>query len=216
MDPDFEGIYHEDDVKHYILNSTKRQDLYKAIHMDKSPRNPVFQWSSRAVAHALAPESMVDWTPWVDMVAAPRNVSIMIYAGEYDSLDGPLTHRPWIKTLKSLASTNLWDQPRKIYYVYDSTTSSYEVGGYYRTDDSAKFTFLTIPKSGHFVPATQLLATKTFITDMGAGGKLLCHKEDDKECQTGAIMCSFMKGCSNHGSCSDVTGRCTCNPGFYG
>lgn len=101
-DEDFEAIYHEDDVKHYILNSTKRNELYSAIHMDKSPRNPVFMWSSRAVAHALAPESMVDWSPWVDMVAAPRNVSIMIYAGEYDSLDGPLTHGPWIKTLKSL------------------------------------------------------------------------------------------------------------------
>jgi hypothetical protein len=29
-------------------------------------------------------------------------------------------------------------------------------------------------------------------------------------------MCSFMKDCLNHGSCSDLTGRCTCNPGFCG
>jgi hypothetical protein len=102
MDPHFVGIYRENDVNYYIINSTKRQDLYKAIQMDNSPRNPVFKWSSRAVTYALALESMVDWTPWVEM--------------DY--------------RLKSLASTNLWDQPRKIYYVYDTTTSSYEVGGY--------------------------------------------------------------------------------------
>lgn len=66
FDPDFEPIYHEDDVKHYFLNSTRKKELYTAIHMNGSPRDPVFMWSSRAVARALAPESMVDWTPWVD------------------------------------------------------------------------------------------------------------------------------------------------------
>lgn len=84
----------------------------------------------------------------------------MIYAGEYDSLDGPLTHEPWIRTMKTMQNTNLWDQPRKIYYVYDEVTKGYDVGGYYRTDQNARFTLLTIPKSGHFVPSTQLLATK--------------------------------------------------------
>ena len=51
---------------------------------------------------------------------------------------------------------------------------------------------------------------------MGSVGKLKCHKEDDKECLTSAIMCSFMNDCSVNGKCSDDTGRCTCNPGFFG
>jgi hypothetical protein len=90
-DADFEGIYHEDDVKNYIMNSTKMNDLYKALHIDKSTKVPVFKWSCRECARALDHEDLVDWTPWYDLVAGPKNVSILIYAGDYDMLDGPQT-----------------------------------------------------------------------------------------------------------------------------
>jgi hypothetical protein len=73
----------------------------------------------------------------------------------------------------------MWNQPRKIYYVHNDVTNSYEVGGYYRTDDNAKITLITIPKSGHFVPMSQLLASKNFLTDIWKNGRLLCHKGTD-------------------------------------
>jgi hypothetical protein len=54
----------------------------------------------------------------------PKNVSILVYAGNYDMLDGPLTHEPWMRTLKSLASDNgaFWNQARKIFYIYDDAS----------------------------------------------------------------------------------------------
>jgi len=52
-----------------------------------------------------------------------------------------------------------FNQARKIYY-YKNAKGDYEVGGYYRNDPVVGFTFLTIPKAGHFVPATQLDVTK--------------------------------------------------------
>ena len=57
-------------------------------------------------------------------MAMPKNVSILVYAGNYDMLDGPLTHEPWMRTLKSLASDNgaFWNQARKIFYIYDDAS----------------------------------------------------------------------------------------------
>lgn len=43
-DADFEGIYHENDVKNYIMNmsATKMNELYKALHIDDSTKVPIF------------------------------------------------------------------------------------------------------------------------------------------------------------------------------
>lgn len=73
-----------------------------------------------------------------------------------------------MRMLRSLNSDNgkIWDQARKIYYVQDPVSQQYQVGGYYRSDDTIKFTFLTIPKSGHFVPITQQLASRNFLEDI--------------------------------------------------
>ena len=45
---------------------------------------------------------------------------------------------------------------------------------------------------------------------------LQCHKTTPQECETGAIMCSYMNSCSGNGACNDATGKCTCKPGFMG
>lgn len=120
---DWDNTMHEDDVKHFITQSNKKEELYKAIHIDGSPRLPVFVWSNRNVSRAYDYEAMVDWSVWYDLVAGPRNVSILIYAGMYDMLDGPLTQEPWIKLLKSINSDGgaIFNQPRKIYYVQDAS-----------------------------------------------------------------------------------------------
>jgi hypothetical protein len=124
FDPDWDATMHEDDVKNYITKSSKKDDLYKAIHIADSTKNPIFNWSSKPVAHAYEFEEMADWSIWYDLVASPKNVSILICGGEYDMLDGPQTLDPFIRLLKSVASDNgaLFDQPRKIYYVQNPVT----------------------------------------------------------------------------------------------
>ena len=84
---------------------------------------------------------------------------------------------------------------RKIYYIDDNQDNS-TVGGYYRSDDNLKFTFLTIPKSGHFVPRSQPLISKAFLTDIINNGKLTCHKTKPSDCETAPIMCQYMSNCS--------------------
>jgi hypothetical protein len=89
FDPDWDKTMREDDVKHYIKESNQREKLYEAIHVNSSTRVPLFQWSSGDVSDAYQYEAMVDWSRYYDLVAEPRNVSILVYAGQYDMLDGP-------------------------------------------------------------------------------------------------------------------------------
>lgn len=119
FDPDWDKTMREDDVKNYIMKSNKKEDLYKALHIDGSTKNPVFNWGGGPVSAAYEYEEMVDWSQWYDMVAQPKNVSILVYSGQYDMLDGPLTQDPWIRMLKSVNSDAgaLFNQPRKIFYV---------------------------------------------------------------------------------------------------
>lgn len=77
---------------------------------------------------------------------------MLVYAGEFDQQDGPTTMMWMDKLLQfGYGGNNFFEQSRKIYYFYDDK-SGFRVGGYYRYDPVKKFTFLTVPKSGHFVP----------------------------------------------------------------
>ena len=71
---------------------------------------------------------------------------------------------------------------------------------------------MTVPNAGHFVPAE---ATKAFLLDYFAEGKLSCHAAKEADCSTKNIMCKFMNNCSSNGECLE-TGLCKCNPGFRG
>ena len=51
-----------------------------------------------------------------------------------------------------------WNRVRKFYYVKDNNGKSI-VGGYYRSSTKTPFTFLAVPKAGHFVPNTYLKPT---------------------------------------------------------
>jgi hypothetical protein len=219
FDPDWDKTMREDDVKHYIKESNKRQELYEAIHVNSSTRVPLFEWSCGDVSDAYQYEAMVDWSRYYDYVAAPGNVSILIYAGQYDMLDGPKTQEPWLKNLRTLSGDNgveFWNQPRKIYYIKDPVTQEYKVGGFFRQSERTKISFLTVPTSGHFVPITQQLDTRFFLQDIISNGKLTCHKENPSDCETGPIMCKYMDGCSNSGTCNPITGQCECTQGHFG
>ena len=134
---------------------------------------------------------------------------MIVYAGEYDQRDGPVTQYAWMKDLLK-PQPNFWQQARKIWYVNDNL-----VGGYYRYDPLTEFTFLTIPKAGHFVPTTQLEVSRQMLKDYIENKQLKCHHSDPTKCETKDIMCSYMNNCNNNGACQ-WNGLCQCNPGFIG
>jgi hypothetical protein len=67
-----------------------------------------------------------------------------------DILTGPATLEEGVRGITLPDYDAFWSQARKIYYVKNETSDAYITGGYYRT--SKNFSWLSVPKAGHFVP----------------------------------------------------------------
>lgn len=87
------------------------------------------------------------------------------------------------------------------------------VGGYYR--ESTYFTYLRVPKAGHFVPNNNFWASYNFLRDYIQGQALACHATSGQTCDVSQVMCDYMNNCSGHGLC-ESNGKCLCNPGYKG
>lgn len=103
---------------------------------------------------------------------------------------------------------DFWDQSRQIYWVNPADGSEPIVGGYWR--EGPTFTYLTVPKAGHFVPANYYYPSFSFFTDYIANQKLACHSET---CSSVAFRCEMMNNCSGNGTCGS-NGQCVCNSGW--
>lgn len=72
---------------------------------------------------------------------------------------------------------------------------------------------MTIPKAGHYLPHTQLVNTKTILSDFITAGQLQCHNSNQSACLVAPIMCGYMNNCNGNGVCKE-NGKCSCNSGF--
>lgn len=137
----------------------------------------------------------------------------MIYAGEFDSQDGPKTIEGWLRDTPFTTIGDFWTQNRPVYWVPNPDTSDppvdYLNGGLYRTGGT--LTFLTLPKAGHFAPNNNYYPTLQFFTDYLNSQQLVAHNPG--AATTSDAMCSYMSSCSGHGSCK-TDGQCLCDAGY--
>jgi hypothetical protein len=62
-----------------------------------STKLPVFEPSSERVADAFSADGMVDYMSYFDTYRVDKIVpNILVYAGQWDNRDGPVTIEPWI------------------------------------------------------------------------------------------------------------------------
>jgi hypothetical protein len=99
------------------------------------------------VLDALGSESTFDYTQWYDWMQA-NGYQVLIYVGEWDLRDGPVTMEPWLRNSKYLNS-DIWEDSRRIYFVNDTYSGRMKVGGYWRSDPKSLVTLFTLPKAGH-------------------------------------------------------------------
>lgn len=108
-----------------------------------------------------------------------------------------------MKSINFPESEEFWSQTRQVYYIPSTdTVDETVVGGYYRT--AGNLTFLTVPRSGHFVPNNFYALSQQMLVDYTNNNALLCH-ETVKEtlCSVTSFMCAHMNDCSGQGACSD-------------
>jgi hypothetical protein len=97
----------------------------------------------------------------------------LIYAGEFDSQDGPKTQEFWLRGMDFDGSQEFWNQSRQVYWL-DHPTSA--VGGY------------------------NYWASWNFLNDYIQHQSLQCHAADGN-CETTTAKCTYMNNCSGHGTC---------------
>ena len=106
---------------------------------------------------ALILDNLVNYSEHVEKLIALHS-PLLIYAGEFDTQDGPKTQELWLRKLRFEGSEDFWSQSRQIYWVNNDQKESGQLinGGLWRTSEF--FEYLTVPKSGHFVPNDYLPA----------------------------------------------------------
>jgi len=85
---DYDWNPREDMVIDYFTVSGQVQDIYKAIHIDKSTKVPVFSMNSSKVGNAFTYDNMIDYSWYVEELIRMKQ-PILLYAGEFDARDGP-------------------------------------------------------------------------------------------------------------------------------
>ena len=158
--------------------------------------------SSSRVSEAFNNDKMIDYSNYIEKLIAAKS-PVLIYAGEFDAQDGPKTQEPWLRRLNFEGSSDFWSQSRQVYWVEDDAPLIN--GGYWRTSDY--FEYLTVPKSGHFVPQNYFLPSYQFVSDYITNNqKLKCHKDTDTKCSVVASRCEAMNQCNGQGTCNEITG----------
>lgn len=72
---------------------------------------------------------------------------------------------------------------------------------------------MSVPKSGHFIPADNYGASIAILSDLVNHNQLKCHA--DSGCSVTGEMCKAMNDCSGNGKCGQ-NGQCTCQDGYKG
>ena len=194
--------------------SNQREKIYNAVHVGTSFKNPVFEASSKAVAGGYRSSNLVDYS-WYYNYLLSENHPLIVMAGEFDMRDGVQGQYKWMKQLLNV-SEEFWETDRRIYFYQDGQNHT-KVGGYWSQEGN--FTLGAVPKSGHFLPHDNYLASKHIVDDYVNNGSLQCKSPDpsltDANCRVVDYMCKAMNNCSGHGNCTQH-GQCSCDVGFKG
>ena len=68
----------------YLTVSAKVDQIYTAIHVDKSTKEPVFEMSSDKVGDAFNGDMMIDYSNVYEKLIEAK-LPVLVYAGEFDA-----------------------------------------------------------------------------------------------------------------------------------
>jgi len=71
---------------------------------------------------------------------------MLVYAGEFDAVNGAWSQQEWLTNLDHKYSKVFKISDRQIYYLNNSITNDWMVGGYYR--QVPQLTYLAVPNAG--------------------------------------------------------------------
>ena len=84
-------------------DSAKRNDIYTALHVENSYKNPKYTHQSINVRNAYIPDKLIDYTGLLDQMIAD-GYKVILYGGEWDAVTNT-SNIDFLKYLKNLDSS---------------------------------------------------------------------------------------------------------------
>ena len=76
------------------------------------------------MGQALVLDDLKDYSHYVEQLIGVEKSPVLIYAGEFDALDGPATQEHWLRRLVFDGSEEFWSKSRQIYWVDDPSLTT--------------------------------------------------------------------------------------------
>eukprot|EP01017_Pseudomicrothorax_dubius_P031856 TRINITY_DN4110_c0_g2_i1.p1 TRINITY_DN4110_c0_g2~~TRINITY_DN4110_c0_g2_i1.p1 ORF type:complete len:669 (+),score=176.38 TRINITY_DN4110_c0_g2_i1:24-2030(+) len=178
--------------------------IKKALHVESSPKEPVFEVASDSVAAAMNKDFVNSSIVYLDYIL-PR-IPVLIYNGNFDLADGPYGAEQWMQHLAAPYGDGITRAPR---YIWRPTIDGQTLtGGYIQEFGNLKF--LTFTLAGHFIPHDQPAKAIAMLQNVLQGNSFI--DDQDPAANVTDKRCEFMSQCNGHGTCID--GLCTCEKGW--
>lgn len=220
---DLAGDVHEFDVRknrfydrdlaeamHKFLNL---DEVVTALHVKPNSIKTEF-WSIRnsTVREALHDDiNLRSSLPVLEKLLEDYNLPIVIYAGQFDLVDGPQGIERSLYSMNYKNSENFKKSSKQLWKV--STSDGSVVAGYVKQYEN--LIFITMRNAGHFAPRDAFYSSLDIIKHLFSDEKN--WKCPDDSCSLIEKKCLAMKKCHNNGKCNESTGGlCECENEFYG
>ena len=196
-----------DDLLDRFLNDP---EVITQLHWDKSHKETKFiSWNS-TISKNFNADKMIVYTDQHQAIL-DNNITLLIFAGQFDSLLGPYGIQAWMKTFKWKEMDSFYKSSRNLYYYVSDNNGEIKLGGNFKQHKN--LSFLVVYAAGHLVPSTQLALSRSMLSDIMFNNSLICHHKEGNWSLNDKAW-SFMKGCAGRGTWEQ--GRWKWDSDYYG
>ena len=174
-----------DDARYPETNLTEQEQnlekylnqpsVVKALHCESSTKQTKYSVSNRTVYDNYMPDALKVYIDDHQKIL-DNDITLLIYAGNFDKIDGPYGIQEWMKNLKWEGMKDFYASSRNVYYYVSDDEGEVRLGGNFKSYKNLQV--LMVYASGHLVPTTQLALTRNMLSDIIYHNELLCHLDN--------------------------------------
>ena len=205
---------HDETYKKVLNEYLNKPEVIESLNLKgKVLKANGWQLNNAEVKEALKEDIVLySSTPVLDHLLNNTDLGIILYAGQFDLVDGPQGIERTLHSLEYKDIENFIRVPKSFWKITDG--KEVVTAGYVKQYKA--LTFITIRNAGHFAPRDKIFTSINLLNNHLFTDEKAWECED-KNCDLYDKKCSAMQHCIGNGRCDQSTGgKCVCNLNFYG